>query len=121
MGAIASCLYLSLFLSLSLVRQVNFEGTRAVGASFTRFGRPGTVSAKREVILSAGTVGSTQLLLLSGLGPKEELKRLQVSSIRRLFEHSYSGALTFEKRAVLRNDSLSVSLAWTSVLGFIKH
>ncbi|XP_049519030.1 4-pyridoxate dehydrogenase, partial [Dermacentor silvarum] len=60
---------------LSHVTKVNFEGTRAVGASFTRFGRPGTVSAKREVILSAGTVGSTQHLLLSGLGPKEELKQ----------------------------------------------
>ncbi|XP_049518889.1 ecdysone oxidase-like [Dermacentor silvarum] len=64
--------------ALSFHEQVNFEGTRAVGASFTRFGRPGTVSAKREVILSAGTVGSTQHLLLSGLGPKEELKQLQI-------------------------------------------
>lgn len=69
----------------SQVTKVNFEGTRAVGVSFTRYGQPGTVLAKREVILSAGTVGSTQLLLLSGLGPKEELERLQVSGMRHRF------------------------------------
>ncbi|XP_072142528.1 4-pyridoxate dehydrogenase-like [Dermacentor andersoni] len=68
-------LHVALF---SHVTKVNFEGSRAVGVSFTRFGQPGTVLAKREVILSAGTVGSTQLLLLSGLGPKEDLKRLQI-------------------------------------------
>ncbi|KAL1425153.1 hypothetical protein MTO96_019496 [Rhipicephalus appendiculatus] len=71
-------LHVALF---SQVTKVNFEGTRAVGVSFTRYGRPGNVSAKREVILSAGTVGSTQLLLLSGLGPKEELERLQIPVI----------------------------------------
>ncbi|XP_049269277.1 L-sorbose 1-dehydrogenase isoform X3 [Rhipicephalus sanguineus] len=63
---------------LSHVTKVNFDGKRAVGVTFTRLGRPGKVNARREVILSAGTVGSTQLLLLSGVGPREDLERLQI-------------------------------------------
>ena len=38
-----------------------------------------TVRANREVIVSAGTVKTAQLLLLSGIGPKEELKKFHVS------------------------------------------
>ena len=38
------------------------------------------VKASKEVILTAGTVGSTKLLLLSGVGPKEELQKLKVQN-----------------------------------------
>ncbi|XP_065301736.2 uncharacterized protein [Dermacentor albipictus] len=68
-------LHVALF---SQVTKVNFKGKRAMGVSFTRYGQPQNVSARREVILSAGTVGSTQLLLLSGVGPKEQLERLKI-------------------------------------------
>ena len=37
-------------------------------------GSPFNISARKEVILSAGTVGSTQLLLLSGIGPAKTLE-----------------------------------------------
>ncbi|KAH7966448.1 hypothetical protein HPB49_016394 [Dermacentor silvarum] len=63
---------------LSHVTKVNFDGKRAVGVTFIRLGRPRSVTARREVILSAGTVGSAQLLLLSGVGPREDLERLQI-------------------------------------------
>ncbi|KAK8773593.1 hypothetical protein V5799_011873 [Amblyomma americanum] len=62
----------------SHVTKINFDGKRAVGVSFSRYGQQQNLSARREVILSAGTVGSAQLLLLSGIGPKEELERLQI-------------------------------------------
>lgn len=62
------------------VHQVLFRGKRAVGVRLRRYG-VGTldISAKCEVIISAGTVGSPQLLLLSGVGPKEDLEALTVS------------------------------------------
>jgi choline dehydrogenase len=54
---------------------IELEGGRAVGVRLRR-GRGGVevVRAGREVLLSAGAIGSPQLLLLSGVGPAEELR-----------------------------------------------
>ncbi len=57
------------------VRRIVFEGKRAVGVEVTRAGSVETVWAKKEVILSAGAFQSPQLLMLSGVGPKDELHR----------------------------------------------
>ena len=55
------------------VRNVVFDGRRATGVRFTRGGETFVASAKGEVILSAGSIGSTQILQLSGVGPAEWL------------------------------------------------
>ncbi len=47
---------------------------RCTGLIIRRGRRPVTVAARGEVILSAGAVGSPHLLLLSGIGPAEQLK-----------------------------------------------
>jgi len=39
------------------------------------------VRANNEVILSAGTVGTAKLLLLSGVGPKNHLQALKVGNV----------------------------------------
>ncbi|KAI2730774.1 CAZyme family AA3 [Penicillium roqueforti] len=44
-------------------------------------GTPGSVSASREVILSAGSFNTPQLLKLSGIGPKEELSKFGISTL----------------------------------------
>ncbi|CDM36431.1 CAZyme family AA3 [Penicillium roqueforti] len=44
-------------------------------------GTPGSVSAAREVILSAGSFNTPQLLKLSGIGPKEELSKFGISTL----------------------------------------
>jgi choline dehydrogenase-like flavoprotein len=55
--------------------RILFDGARASGVAYRRGGRTETVSARAEVILSAGTFGSPQLLMLSGVGPGSELAR----------------------------------------------
>ncbi|WP_431229006.1 GMC family oxidoreductase [Burkholderia contaminans] len=60
------------------VRRIVFDGKRAVGVEVTRGGNVETVWAKKEVILSAGALQSPQLLMLSGVGPKDELERLGI-------------------------------------------
>ena len=45
------------------------EGKRCVGVDITWGGKAGRVNANAEVILSAGSIGSPQLLQLSGIGP----------------------------------------------------
>jgi choline dehydrogenase len=54
---------------------VELDGARAVGVRLRR-GRAGVevVRAEREVILSAGAIGSPQLLLVSGIGAPDELR-----------------------------------------------
>lgn len=54
-------------------RKIVIDGDRATGVEIDRAGRRDIVSARREVILSAGAFGSPQLLLLSGIGPRDEL------------------------------------------------
>jgi choline dehydrogenase len=53
------------------VYRILFEGSRAVGVEVARGGRIETIRAEREVILSAGTYHSPQLLMLSGVGPAD--------------------------------------------------
>ncbi|WP_119461124.1 choline dehydrogenase [Rhodospirillaceae bacterium SYSU D60014] len=52
-----------------------FEGTRAVGVRYTQGGKILEARADREVILSGGAINSPQVLMLSGIGPAEELAR----------------------------------------------
>jgi choline dehydrogenase-like flavoprotein len=58
----------------ALALRVIVENGRAVGVVYEREGQLHEVRAFREVILSAGTLQTPQLLLLSGIGPAAELK-----------------------------------------------
>lgn len=59
----------------ALVQRIEWDGRRAVGVSFIDArGTPSVAIAGREVILSAGTVGSAQLLELSGIGDARRLR-----------------------------------------------
>jgi choline dehydrogenase len=55
--------------------RVLVEKGRATGVEFRRRGRLRTVRARREVILAGGAINSPQLLLLSGIGPADEIRR----------------------------------------------
>ena len=59
-----------------LVEKVLFDGVRATGVRFSRGGQAFEVRARGEVILSAGSLGSVQLLQLSGIGPADWLGEL---------------------------------------------
>ena len=64
-----------------LVERVLFDGKRAVGVRFRQHGRAMNVRAKGEVILCAGSVGSPQILQLSGVGPAEWLGELGIATV----------------------------------------
>ncbi len=57
----------------ALTQRVLVENGRAVGVRFSQGGAIREVRAGREVVLAAGTVNSPQLLMLSGIGPADEL------------------------------------------------
>ena len=59
----------------SHVTRILLEGKRAVGAEYMDGAALVKVYANREVVLCAGAFSSPQLLMLSGIGPQEELSR----------------------------------------------
>ena len=64
-----------------LVEKVVFEGRRAVGVRFRRDGRLVEARARREVVLSAGAIGSPQILQLSGVGPADWLAEFGIAPV----------------------------------------
>src|SRR5207237_6112610 len=71
----------------ALVHRILFDGKRAVGVEFSRGGPGGKVEradARREVILSAGAIGSPHILQLSGVGDPEHLGRIGVPVVHEL-------------------------------------
>ncbi|KQZ47942.1 GMC family oxidoreductase [Rhizobium sp. Root149] len=56
------------------VESVVFEQRTAVGVKIRSGGKETVIRARREVILSAGAIGSPHLLQLSGIGPGDALR-----------------------------------------------
>src|SRR5258708_16354853 len=62
----------------NLVLRLLLQRDRAIGVSIHRDGQEQTLFSTREIILAAGAYGSPQILMLSGIGPAEELARFGI-------------------------------------------
>ena len=60
------------------VQKVTFDGLRANSVVYTQHGEIKRAHADREIILCGGTFGSAQILLLSGIGPADRLRELDI-------------------------------------------
>lgn len=65
----------------ALAEKILIENKKAIGLSFRHAGKQRKVKAKKEVIVSSGTIGSAKLLLLSGIGPRKHLEALKIPVI----------------------------------------
>ena len=63
----------------ALVTGVEIEAGRATGVRYLRRGVEEMARAEAEVILSAGAIGSPQLLMLSGVGPADHLHQHNIA------------------------------------------
>ena len=99
------------------------EKGRAVGVRYARGSKKNaTLSvahAAREVILSAGAIGSPQLLMLSGIGPAAELRRHGISVIadvpgvgKNLQDHLFSSVAYVDKAGITGNVTPLNLLRW---------
>ena len=64
--------------------KVLIKKSRAFGVTINQKGQSHDILARREVILSAGTIGSPQILMLSGIGAATELKKHGINMIKDL-------------------------------------
>ena len=95
--------------------KVLFDGRRAVGVAFRRGDKTATVRTRREVILSGGSLKSPQLLMLSGVGPRQGLAELGIPLVHDLpgvgqnLQDHYGAILTYKSRLPLTINDLMVS------------
>ncbi|KAJ6617203.1 GMC oxidoreductase [Mycena sp. CBHHK59/15] len=105
----------------TLVTKIHFddvkgdEPPRASGVLMmaSKNGRLFAASARREVIVSTGTVVTPQLLMVSGIGPAEELKKHNIPVVRdlayigkNLLDHFSAGSLVVRAKAGNTWDSI---------------
>ena len=95
------------------VRRIVVEDGRACGVEYERGCKRVSATAAAEVILSAGAIGSPQILMLSGIGPGDELRRhgIDVRHDARgvgqnLQDHLQIRMVFKTKRAITLNDAV---------------
>jgi choline dehydrogenase len=66
------------------VQKINFEGKKAVGVNYYIKDKLNSVKVNREVILSAGSIGSPHILQVSGIGDSDKLKHLGIKVVHEL-------------------------------------
>ena len=66
------------------VKKINFEGKKATSVSYYHGDKLKTVEINREIILSAGSIGSPHILQVSGIGDSEKLKQNGINIVNEL-------------------------------------
>ncbi|KAM4650372.1 choline dehydrogenase, mitochondrial isoform 1-T2 [Discoglossus pictus] len=68
----------------TFVTKIIFDGLRAVGVEFIKNGQKKKAYVSKDVILSGGAINSPQLLMLSGIGNADDLKKLGIPVVSHL-------------------------------------
>lgn len=105
-------------LTKATTHKVLFDGKRAIGVEYGMKGQRFQIYCNKEVILSAGAFGTPQVLLLSGVGPKQELDKHGIDQV-----HDLAGVgknlqdhidLVHSYRTTAKRDTFGVSLKMAS-------
>jgi choline dehydrogenase len=111
----------------ALTERILIEKGRAVGVAYSRGGRSRKAFARREVVLSAGVVNSPQVLMLSGIGPADELRAHGVEIVQDLpgvgknLQDHVDCVLSYEcvKPVTLYSELRADRLGWAIVRGMV--
>lgn len=100
---------------------INPQTKRAWGVEFVRNKRRQIIRARKEVIMSAGAINTPQLMMLSGVGPRDHLEAMGIPVIQdlpvgnNLMDHLGFGGLTFllDKPVSILQNRLQAATATT--------
>jgi choline dehydrogenase len=110
-------------LTHALVHKVRFKGTRAIGVDVVLAGRPLSIEAAREVVLSTGAINTPKILMQSGIGDAAELKRHGIPIVHHLpgvgqnyQDHFMIAGCVWEYKEPLafRNNAAEATFFWKS-------
>ncbi|CAH0714786.1 unnamed protein product, partial [Brenthis ino] len=114
----------------NLVVEVNAEATKilfdehkkAIGIVYIKDNKKHTVYAKKEVIISGGTINSPKLLMLSGVGPKKHLEDLGIHVIKDLaVGENLHDHVTFDGVIVALSNKTATTVSQDEVLEAVKE
>lgn len=100
------------------VNRIILEGDKAVGVECMRNGEALNFRAEREIVLSAGSFYTPKLLMLSGIGDENDLKKVNIATLlhapevgRNVQEHILHGGCLFESPEPIehRNSAANMS------------
>jgi choline dehydrogenase len=109
-------------LTHAMVSKLILEGTSAVGVEVIENSRLQRYFAAQEVILSLGAINTPKVLMQSGIGPEDELRRHRIPVIQHLAgvgqnhqDHvSFGCIFEYRKPQPIGNGSSEATLYWTS-------
>jgi 4-pyridoxate dehydrogenase len=112
----------------ALTTRVLMRGTKATGVEYVRNGQTLRALAEKEVILSAGTFNTPQILMLSGIGSAEHLQEIGIAPVidlpvgKNLQDHvaaliMYSRPKPGPFRDAMRCDRMSLGMIQAHVFG----
>ncbi len=68
----------------ALATRLLIEGKKVIGVAIRSAGGEATIRCRHDVVLAAGAIGSPRLLLLSGIGPADELAAVSIRPVHEL-------------------------------------
>lgn len=86
------------------VQKLDLNGTTCTGVTYLHNGVPVSVQAGAEVILAAGAIDSPRLLMVSGIGPAEDLNSVGIDAVvdlpvgQGLQDHILGAGVTIEAK-----------------------
>ncbi|WP_411903398.1 GMC family oxidoreductase [Methylorubrum thiocyanatum] len=112
------------------VTRLIVEGGRCTGVEYLHAGKPVKVKANSEVIVTAGAVATPWLMMLSGLGPAADLRKLGIPVVadlpgvgQNLQDHVLGAGVNYEAKAPLAPSFYNASevYMWSKSDSSLKH